>query len=157
MDEVEQIMKQVIELPRQPDGTAFYLHFTGGFRAANVAADAWKIEPVLVDGKPCATAPLSTAQLQDLSNQNNFRAIAFQRMGWADGVYHSAWAPIVPGKANHSEGPAELWSNISRSISRIRTREFFAAAEQPAKDEIAGALDNKDPVEVRWTPKTGHS
>ena len=141
-------MDQVIELPRQSDGTAFYLHFTGGFRAANVAEEAWRIEPVFVNGKPCATGPLTMAQLQAFSKQNKFRAIAFQRLGWMDGVYNSTWAPIVPGKANHSEGPAELWSQIAGNIARPRTKEFFESAEHPAEKEIAKVLDDQEPVEA---------
>jgi len=145
---VEKELNQIIELPRQTDGTGFYLHFTGGFRAANVAENAWRIEPVFVNGKACATGPLTMTQLQTLSKQNRFRAIAFQRMGWMDGVYNSAWAPIVPGKANHSEGPAELWSQIAGNIARPRTKEFFDSVEHPAEDKLAKAMDDQDPVEA---------
>ncbi|WP_202379384.1 hypothetical protein [Mesorhizobium sp. 131-2-5] len=141
-------MTEIIELPRQSDGTGFYLHFTGGFRAANLGEGGWRIEPVFVNDKPCATGPLTMAQLQLLTTQNKFRAIAFQRLGWMDGVYHSAWAPIVPEKANHSEGPAELWSNIAGNISRPRTKELFESAKHPAEEEIAKALDDQHPVEA---------
>lgn len=141
-------MAEVIELPRQSDGEGFYLHFTGGFRAANVAKDSWRIEPVLIDGKACATGPLTMAQLQTLAKQNGFRAIAFQRMGWMDGVYHSSWAPIVPGKKNHSEGPAELWSNIAGNFARPRATEFFEGNERPSEAEIVKALDDRNPVEA---------
>ncbi|HBN31966.1 MAG TPA: hypothetical protein DD416_12265, partial [Rhodobacteraceae bacterium] len=58
-----------------------YLHFTGGFRAVKVAEDAGRIEPVLVNGKPCATCPLTMDQLQALSKQHEFRAIAFHEHG----------------------------------------------------------------------------
>ncbi len=143
-----QIVTQVIELPRQPDATAVYLHFTGGFRAAKIGENAWRIEPIFVNGKPCATEPVTMAQLQSLANQNRFRAIAFQQLGWTDGVYNSAWAPIIPENANHSEGPAELWSSIAGNIARARTKEFFASGAQHAEDEIARTLDDKDPVET---------
>jgi hypothetical protein len=98
--------------------------------------------------KPSATGFLTTAQLQSLASQNQFRAIGFHTMGWIDGVYHSSWAPIVHGKSNHSEGPAVIWSQIAGNIARPRTKEFFESAEQPAKEEIAKALDNQDPVEA---------
>lgn len=143
-----QAVTEVIELPRQSDGTGFYLHFTGGFLAVNLAEGGWRIEPVFVNDKPCATGPLTMAHLQLLTTQNKFRPIAFQRLGWMDGVYHSAWAPIVPEKASHSEGPAELWSNIAGNISRPRTKEFFESAKHPAEEEIAKALDDQDPVEA---------
>ncbi len=141
-------LSQIIELPRQTDGTGFYLHFTGGFRAAKVTEDAWRIEPVFVNGRACATGPLTMTQLQTLTKQNRFHAIAFQRMGWMDGVYHSTWAPIVPEKANHSEGPAELWSHIAGNISRPRAKEFFESIERPAEEEFTKAMDDKDPVEA---------
>jgi hypothetical protein len=141
-------LTQIIELPRQSDGTGFYLHFTGGFRAAKVAKNAWRIEPVFVNGRACATGPLTMRQLQTLTKQNMFRAIAFQRLDWMDGVYHSTWAPIIPEKANHSEGPAELWSHIAGNIARPRTKEFFEANERPTEEEITKAMDDKDPVEA---------
>lgn len=55
---------------------------------------------------------------------------------------------IVPEKVNHSEGPAELWSNIAGNIAGPRTKEFFASAEHPAEEEIAKTLDDQDPVEA---------
>ncbi|MCQ0091858.1 hypothetical protein [Roseovarius sp. M141] len=147
-------MTQIIELPRQTGGTGFYLHFTGGYRAANVAEDACWIEPVFVNDKPCATGPLTLAQLQMMDNQNDFRAIAFHRFGWMNGEYHLSWVPIVLGKTNHSEGPAELWSNIAGNFSRRRTKRFFEAAERSAEKEIAKALDDQEPLEALaryWT------
>ena len=141
-------MTEIIEIPRQLDGICFCLHFTGGFRAVNVAEDAWRIEPVFVNNKPSATGPLTMVQLKAISKQNTFRAIAFQRFGWTDGVYHSAWAPIVPGKSNHSEGPAELWSQIASNISRPRTKQFFEPADNLIEKEIANALDDREPVEA---------
>lgn len=141
-------MAQVIELPRQSDGEGFYLHFTGGFRAANVAEGAWQIKPVLVNDKPCATGPLTMTQLQKIAKQSGFRAIAFHRFGWIDGKYHSSWSPIVPRKTNHSEGPSELWSNIAGNIARRRAREFIEAVERPSEAEIVKAMDEKSPVEA---------
>jgi hypothetical protein len=145
---VGQIVTQIIELQRQLEGEGFYLHFIGGFRAAKIHEDAWQIEPVFVNDKPCATGPLTMAQLQALSKQNNFRAIAFHRFGWMDGEYYSSWAPIIPGNANHSEGPADRWSSIASNIARSRTKEFFETAEHPEKEQIAKALDNQNPVEA---------
>jgi len=141
-------LTQVFELPRQSDGTGIYLHFTGGFRAVKVAEDAGRIEPVLVNGKLCATCPLTMDQLQALSKQHEFRAIAFHEHGWMDGEYHSSWKPIVLRKTNNSEGPAELWSNIAGNITRLRTKEFFDATEHPAEAEIAKALDDQGPEEA---------
>lgn len=141
-------MAEVIELPRQSDGEAFYIHFTGGFRAAKVSKDAWRIEPVFVNGTACATGPLRKGQLQTLTKQTKFGAIAFQRSWWIDGVYHSRWTPIVPGKKNHLEGPADLWSNIAGNFARPRTKEFFESNERPSEAEIAKALADQSPVEA---------
>lgn len=147
-DQIRWTLTRIVEITRQSDGTGCYLHFTGGFRAANVARGAWRIEPVFVNDRPCAVGPLTTAQLQTLAKQNNFQAIAFQRFGWTDGEYHSSWAPIISGKTNHSEGPAELWSNIAANIAGPRTREFFDTTERPTEVEIAQTLDNRDPEEA---------
>ncbi len=141
-------MAKFIEISRQADGEGFYLHFTGGFRAANVAKGTWQIEPVLVKEKPCATGPLTTETLQEIAKQNDFRAVVFHRFGWMNGEYYSSLAPIIPGKASHSEGPSELWSNIAGNIARPRTKEFFEKVERPSEEEIANALDDRNPVEA---------
>lgn len=141
-------MDQVSELSRQSDGEAFYLHFTGGFRAAKVDNDAWQIEPVFINNKPCVTGNITLAQLQSLAGLNQFSAIAFHSMGWVNGVYHSSWTPIIPGKHNHSESPAGSWSNIAGNIARPRTAEFFDKTIHPSKAEIGEVLDAQDPVEA---------
>ena len=141
-------LKQVIEIPRQLDGEGLYLHFSGGFRAANVAKGEWRIEPVCVNGRPCATGPLTTQQLKEIARRSNFQVIAFHRFGWIDGVYYSSWTPIIPGRNNHFEGPADLWSNIARNIGQLRTKEFFDAVKNPTEEEVAKALDDQDPVEA---------
>lgn len=139
---------QTSEIPRQSDGTAFFLHFTGGFRAANIGPDAWKVEPVLSDGKPCVKGPVTTSEMNVLAKQNGIRAVAFHRIGWMDGQYHSTWAPVVPGKKNHSEGPSELWANIASNIARSRTKKFFDEIKEPSEAEIASIFDNREPDEA---------
>ncbi|RWR27260.1 hypothetical protein D2T31_17510 [Sinirhodobacter populi] len=141
-------MAQIIELPRQADGEGFYIYFTGGFRAAKVADDAWRIEPIFANDKPCAAGPLTKIQLQSLVKQNNFQAVAFHRFGWVDGAYHSSWAPIIPNKTNHLEGPASLWSNIAGNIARPRTKDFFESSKSRTGEEIAKAIDDQHPVEA---------
>ena len=141
-------MSEVFELTRQSDGDALLLHFTGGFQAAKVADNAWRIVPVLVNNRPCITSPLTMDQLIAVAKQNNFQASAFHQFGWMDGTYHSSWTPIVPGKTNHTEGPSELWRNIARNIARPRTKEFFENVARPTLVEIAKALDDQNPVEA---------
>lgn len=141
-------MAQVVKLPRQSDGEGFFLEFTGGFRAAKIAEGAWQIEPVLVDGFPCATGPLTKSQLAVLAKENGYREIAFHKFGWKNGVYYSSWSPIVPGKRNHFEGPSELWSNIASNIARARTKDLFANAHRLSEAEITQALDVQNPEEA---------
>lgn len=140
--------KQTVRLPRQPDGDALYLHFTGGVRAAKVGADAWRIEPVLIDGAPCIIGPLTQEELQSLVATHNLQAVAFHSIGWTDGCYNSNWKPIIPGRENHVCGPADLWRNISSNYSRKRTAKHFA--DQPPRDlqEAAEALDDREPEEA---------
>ncbi len=107
-------MEYLVELPRHSGGIGFCLHFTGGFRAANTPDGAWRIEPIYARGKPCSTGPLTTPQLQVLARNAGFRPVAFHRIGWIDGVYHSTWSPVVPGRPGDAEGPSELWSRIAR-------------------------------------------
>jgi len=146
--EIEGNLAQVVKLPRQSDGEGFFLYFTGGFRAAKIAEDAWQIEPVIVDGFPCATGPLTKSQLAVLAKENDYREIAFHTFGWKNGVYYSSWSPIVPGKRNHLEGPSELWSNIAGNIARARTKDFFETADRLSQAEITQALDDQNPVEA---------
>jgi hypothetical protein len=144
---LEQFVIKIVEIKREPDFAATYLHFTGGFRAAKLSEDKWRIEPVFIDKKPCTTGPLTENQLKILTKKNKFSVIAFQKWSYMDGVYHSAWTPIVHGKNNHSEGPAELWSNIAGNIAR--EREFFPTSNnQPTEQEIAKTFDNRDTVEA---------
>lgn len=87
-------------------------------------------------------------QLQAIVKQNDFRAVAFHKFGWMDGVYHSSWKPIMPGKSNHSECPSNLWSNIAGNIALTRTKEFFNKIERPSLVEIARVMDEKNTVEA---------
>lgn len=111
-------MEHLVELPRHSGGLGFYLHFTGGFRAANTPDGAWRIEPIYARGKPCTTGPLTTPQLQVLARNAGFRPVAFHRIGWIDGMYHSTWSPVVPGRPGDAESPSELWRRIARDARR---------------------------------------
>ena len=141
-------MTQTIELPRQPDAEGFYLHFTGGLRAGKIAENAWRIEPVLADGRPCATGPLTTNQLRRLAELNNVQAVAFQEFGWTDGEYWSNWRPINPAKDNHIQGPAALWNNISANIAFTRDEEPPQKSSHPTAQEVIRLLDQAEPVEA---------
>jgi hypothetical protein len=76
---------QTKQVPRQPDGDAFFRIYSGGVRAAETHDNVWQIEPVLMDGQPCAKGFMQTAQLGALFRQHNFTFIAFHRIGWYKG------------------------------------------------------------------------
>lgn len=140
--------KQTMKLARQPDCDVLCLHLTGGLRAAKVRADAWQIEPVLIDGAPCSAGPLTKDDLCSLAATNRLRAVAFQDMGWTNGCYHSSWKPIVPGRQNHLHSPANLWSNISSNLSRQRIAHAFAEKAPQDVGEMAEAFDARRPEEA---------
>ncbi|WP_157764502.1 hypothetical protein [Rhodobacter sp. CZR27] len=87
-------------------------------------------------------------QLQAVAEANKFQAVAFQRFGWTDGVYYSSWGPIIPGKKNHFEGPADLWRSIAQNNTQSRIAGRFDSNERPAELAIAEILDEKGPVEA---------
>lgn len=141
-------MSQIIPLPRPSDDDGLFLYFTGGLRAAKLNEGDWQIVPVLANGRPCATGPLTKEQLQALARKNKFQAVAFNRFSWTDGEYGSIFSPIIPGRQNHFEGPSQLWSNIARNIYRSRTKEVFEKAEHPEEQQIDKVFDDKSPDEA---------
>jgi len=141
-------MPQIIELPCPPDGNALYFHFTGGFRAAHIANEKWRILPVFVNSKPCIKEPLTREQLNVLAKQNNFEAVAFQQIHRINGAFHSSWVPIVRGKSNYLEGPSRLWSNIAGNLSESRTKLFFDTVKHPSEMEIQKVLDDQNTEEA---------
>jgi hypothetical protein len=139
--------ERISPIPRQPDGNAFLIHCTGGLRSGQIGKDAWKIEPVLHGGKPCARGVFSRPQLQAFIARHGFIGIAFQNLGWTDGSFHSSWTPINPTKANHFLGPADIWRNISSNLTRERTDAHLRGMTKPNREEIAALLDNRTAAE----------
>lgn len=115
--------RRVMPIYRHPDGSAFYIHFNGGFRAVQDTDDAWMIEPVLVDRKPCAQGALTLDELKGLTEKFGFAPLGFQSINWVDGDYVSRWSPYIPGEKNHMRGPAELWHSIGRNSAQLRIRD----------------------------------
>lgn len=138
---------QTKRMLRQPDGDAFFQIYSGGMRAAEPCDNAWYVEPVLDDGHPCAKGSMPTAMLQAFFRQHGFTFIAFHRIGWHKGNYHSSWCPFIPGQTNHFQGPADLWSNVAGNLSRARTAGDLAAMVHPTHEQIATLLDNRTEAE----------
>jgi hypothetical protein len=112
-------------LQRQPDGRSFYLHFTGGFRAAKAnEGDAWVAEPVLKDGQPCRRGYFTQHELETFSRNLGIKAIAFQKMSWISGRYYSSWSPLIPGQSEHLRGPSDLWGSVASNLARKRLNGF---------------------------------
>lgn len=129
-------------VPRTPDGQAFYKIFAGGIRAAEVRDGIWYIEPVFDAGHACAKGVLSTKALTELSHKIRLSFIAFHRMGWIKGDYHSNWSAFVPGQTNHMLGPADLWGNVAGNLARARSAAALAKLSQPSHEQIAAILDD---------------
>ena len=136
------------KLARIPDRNALMIYFTGGIRAGTIAKGIWMVEPILENGYPCAAGPLTSEQLNAFAVENKIHAIAFHNIFWTKGDYNSSWAPIIPHKANHREGPTQLWSNVASNISRPRIKQLFDGTDQVSEEEIVDILDTKGPVEA---------
>ncbi|MFT5785578.1 MAG: hypothetical protein ACI9KK_000927 [Ascidiaceihabitans sp.] len=117
------------------------MHCTGGFRAAEVIDGKWQVEPILVGGTPSAKGFISRKELQVLLERAQLMPIAFERIGWTNGLYHSSWVPIVPNKENHFRGPSDLWGSISTNLSKTRTDDALNRLSNPSIDEVGAILD----------------
>lgn len=143
-------LTRIREIPRQRNGEAFYLYFTGGFRAARVDMDAdeWIVEPVLIDGKPCSAGTLGRGQLQKLTKEHGFAPVAFHASGWDRGEYFSHWTPINPKHRNHLQRPSDLWSNIAIHLSSGRVDTLSRSSDPVTKGKIFDTLDAHEPKEA---------
>ncbi|MCB1452730.1 MAG: hypothetical protein KDJ43_03710 [Rhizobiaceae bacterium] len=109
-------------IPRQPDGDAFYRIYSGGMRAAEASDDAWQIEPLLDDGSACTKGFMSKEGLQAFFKQYGFRFIAFHRIVWTNGNYHSSWCPFIPGQTNHLHSPVNHAGNPGGCLVGVMQR-----------------------------------
>lgn len=90
---------------------------------------------------------MSKANLQAFFKQYGFTFIAFHRIGWYKGHYHSAWRPFIPGESNHMRGPADLWSSVASNIAQVRTADDLATLPPPTLEQIAALFDNRTEAE----------
>lgn len=140
-------MQQIRRLQRQPDGEVHLRIYSGGMYATEPEDDNWYVQPLLVDGHPCAKGVLPTASMNKLFRQHDFSFIAFHRIGWRDGRYHSSWCPFIPGQTNHMRGPADLWGSVANNLSQVRTARDLAALAQIDYEKVAAIFDNRTEAE----------
>lgn len=134
-------------IPRQPDADIFYMHCTGGFRAARVSQNQWWIEPVLENMEPRSKGYLSDAQLRDILRLANLTEIGFERSGWHNGVWHSSWRPIIPKQNNHAQSPADIWGNISSNLFRLTRAKHINELRDADHFKVAAILDDRNAEE----------
>lgn len=113
-------------VPRQADAEIFYMHCTGGLRAAEVSDDHWMVEPIFESGEARSKGFLSRDNLRQLIQIGGFSALGFQSGGWRDGQWHPSWRPLIPNEKNHFLGPADIWANIASNLFQVdRARELI--------------------------------
>lgn len=131
---------------RQPDGRSFLIHYTGGLRAYERAPNSWFVMPIYDKG-PCAKGLMSKAHMGAFLKQSGVKPISFQDMGWINGMYHSRWVPIVPGRRNNATSPSDHWSRISGNLSRQRTADVLKTFDTPSVKQITELMDGRGPIE----------
>ncbi|MGO4316567.1 hypothetical protein [Agrobacterium tumefaciens] len=134
-------------IPRLNDGESFYLHFSGGIRAARIQDDRWAFEPVLIRGQLATFGPFSREEIWNIARSLGITPIAFQHSGWSNGSYYSNWVPIIPGQSNHMLGAADLWRNISSRIGDERCGHRLNSLSTPSHADIAAIIDDQQPDE----------
>jgi hypothetical protein len=143
---------KTVPIPRQPDAQEFYLHCSGGFRAAMSKKDVWIIEPVMHNGQPCRKGFLTKAQLDAFVRKAGLTPIAFQSLNWTDGRFHSSWSPMVAGRKNHLRGPADLWSAVASNLANHRFGAELRNTDDSTREEIAALLDDR--TEEEWLARS---
>lgn len=130
-------------VPRQPDAQIFYVHFTGGFRAAKVSDDYWMIEPIFEKKEPRTKGFISYAQLQRIAHIGGFQVLGFQSSGWLNGQWHSSWRPLIPNETNHLQSPSHLWANIANNLFRTTRAQHLGKLKNSDHAAIGDILDDR--------------
>lgn len=134
-------------LSRQPDGDAFYLICTGGVRCAERDADVWHIEPIFDGESASARGFMTKSQLQAYLRQSDLKPVAFHRLGWFHGDYHSGWSPIIPGRTSHMQGAVDMWGHIEGNLCSDRTGSTLDGITEPDQVKLANLLDDQTDAE----------
>lgn len=134
-------------IPRQSDGDAFSVIYTGAVRAIERGNGRWHIEPLFDGTTACAKGFMPREGIEAFLSRAGLRPIAFHRIGWHRGVYNSSWSPVVPGQTNHLQGPADDWSQIAGNLSKDRTGSALEQMIAPTDEKISSLLDNRDEAE----------
>ena len=134
-------------LLRQPDSKSFYLHCTGGIRAAKSHQELWQIEPAQIEGNPAFAGFLSLQELQGLVSELKLVPIAYESSNWTGGRYKSNWHPILPQRKNHLVSPSDLWSNIASNQLSARISQVELPASGLGIQDIHMLVDEKGTAE----------
>lgn len=130
-------------VPRQPDADIFYMHCTGGFRAANVSDDHWQIEPIFEGGEARAKGFLTNVKLRQIVRLGGFKVLGFQSSGWFNGEWHASWRPIIPTKKNHARSPSDIWGDISSNLFRAARSQQLNELRDADHSKVAKVLDDR--------------
>jgi len=110
------------------------------------------IEPVMEKGHPSRKGFFTKAKLDSFMRGTHLMLIAFHSFGWSGGKYHSSWSPMIPGRTNHSRGPADLWSSIASNLLRQRSGTLLREMPTPTREKIAKPLDDRS--EEEWLARS---
>jgi len=134
-------------IPRQSDGDASSVIYTGGIRVIERGNGRFHVEPLFDGTTACAKGFMPRQGIEAFLSQAGLRPIAFHRIGWHQGAYHSSWSPVVPGQTNHFQGPADDWSQIAGNLSKDRTGSALQQMIAPTHEKVGTLLDNRDETE----------
>lgn len=129
-------------IPRQPNSDSFYLHCTGGFRAAKVESECFAIEPIYENGEARTKGFINNRQLGQIIKMGDYQLIGFQSCSWIDGRWNSSWHPVLLSQKSSFLSPAGIWSNISSNIRRDTRGEMIRDLRRPDYAKIAKILDD---------------
>lgn len=143
---------KTFDLPEQSDARGFYVYCTGGFRSAKFDENAWVVEPVMNEGRPCRKGFFTKAELEAFVRKAGLAPIAFQKFGWRRGNYYSAWSQIIPGQKSHLEGPSDLWSNVAYNLAEQRSGAELRNMTSPTQEMVGQLLDGG--TEEEWLARS---
>lgn len=128
---------------RQADADIFYIHCTGGFRAAKFSDNRWIVEPIFEGSEARAKGFLSDVKLRQLICMGGFQVLGFQSGGWLKGEWHSSWRPIIPSETNHLRSPSDVWGSIANNLFSANRAQRLNEITSFDASRVAAILDDR--------------